>query len=202
MITWKITQNLTDALDPEWDELVKLSLGERVHEGRRRGFILSRSALLECLVNNGDSPTINQLRIKDYSFLENYPRLTLSLSHTDGCGAAVVGQRNIFRSLGIDIERQNRDVKDSVIERIAHPMDESLRNIELWCLKEAVYKALMNSNLFSSSVEFSSIQIKDKYWLHPPSQLSGEWTLHSIDSFILAIASLKNEKLSPQDPVP
>lgn len=199
MITWKISLNLSPALDPEWEKLLEVSLGERVHEGRRRGFLLSRRALLECLQEQGRTLSISELRLKNYSTLEIFPELSLSLSHTVECGAAIVAPRKIYRSLGIDIERQDRHVKDSIIDRISHPADKRLRNIELWCLKEAVFKTLMNSGLFSTPVDFSSIQILDREWLHPRSKLSGEWVLQSQDSLMLAIATLKNGKLFPQD---
>jgi 4'-phosphopantetheinyl transferase EntD len=97
--------------------------------------------------------------------------------------------------VGIDIEQEERKVKDEVAMRIAHPNDLKLRKIELWCLKEAVFKAIMNSGLCTTPVEFSSIRIQEKTWTHPSSQLKGEWELEVIKKVVIARALVKNETL-------
>lgn len=192
MVTWKLSKTLSNPKDPEWDLLIKSSLGEGVHSDRIMGFLLSREALKDALKNMGKDLTPGQLFLEDYSTIRGLPQFTISLSHTPLCGAALVSERKFFRSLGIDIEMSERLVKDSIIERISHPEDLKLRNIELWCLKEAVFKALMNTKLFPKPIEFSSIKISKEHWSHSPSSLEGKWELETITPFVIARAFLEN----------
>lgn len=192
MYNWKVTTTLTNPESPEWEMLSLSTLGADVHSDRKMGFLLSREALKSALSNRGFSPSISQLTLVNYHEVVGFPQLTISLSHTKECGAAVIAERKNFRSLGIDIEEETRIVKDSIRERISHPSDINLRNIEIWCIKEAVFKALMNTDLFPKPIEFSSIQIQNGIWTHSPSQLSGEWLLQNVTPFVMALAFLKN----------
>ena len=104
----------------------------------------------------------------------------------------MLADRIFFRSVGIDIEREDRVVKDSIRERIAHKDDANFRNIEQWCLKEAAFKALMNTEQFEKPVEFSSICIGKESWSHSPSGLKGKWEMETIKLFVVARAFLQN----------
>ena len=193
MHCWNLSQSLTNPNDPEWDLLVKLTLGGDVHPERKKGFILSRMALQKCLKEQGYNLHPSALKLLKYSSLEGLPEFTLSLAHTKGSGAAMLADSNTFRAIGIDIENINRPVKESIIKRVGHSEDdESLRNIELWCLKEAAFKALMNTGEFEKPVEFSSIRIGKGYWTHSPSGLEGEWELETLNDMVIALACLKN----------
>lgn len=192
MYNWKVTTTLTNPESPEWEMLSLSTLGADVHSDRKMGFLLSREALKSALFDLGFSPSISQLTLVNYHEVVGFPQLTISLSHTKKCGAAVIAERKKFRSLGIDIEEETRIVKDSIRERISHPSDINLRNIEIWCIKEAVFKALMNTDQFPKPIEFSSIQIQNGTWIHSPSQLSGEWLLQNVTPFVMALAFLKN----------
>lgn len=193
MFKWKLTKNLTDPLDPEWDELARSALGMGVHPDRKTGFLLSREALKNVLKSLGYDTPIRDLKLSHFHQLIPCPELTISLSHTKECGVALVGDRKEFHSLGIDVEHEERQVKDNILERIAHPHDDaSLRKIETWCLKEASFKALMNTGKFAAPVEFNSIQIASDRWFHSPSNLEGEWRIERIKPFVVAMAFLKN----------
>lgn len=192
MMKWKILQTLTNPEDESWEFLVKKTLGVNVHPDRKKGFLLSREALRQCLIEFGEDPNIHDLELQNHSLLPALPHFTLSLSHSKDCGVALVAQREIYRSVGVDIEEKTRVVKDMVRERILHPMDEKLKNIELWCLKEAVFKAIMNALPHENPIEFSSIEIQNMKWLHSDSGLQGDWVLQETHEFILALAHLKN----------
>lgn len=192
MLHWKLSKTLKTPKDPGWDLLVKSSLGVGVHSDRINGFLLSREALIEALGSAGISATPHELMLSNHSTIKAYPRFTISLSHTPDCGAALIAERKFFRSVGIDIEHVKRPVKESIIERISHEGDLKLRNIELWCLKEAVFKALMNTSLFPKPIEFSSIRIRKDDWDHSPTKLSGKWSLKELNSFVMAQAFLEN----------
>lgn len=191
MYTWKLIKTLSNPKDPEWDLLIKLTLGDEVHSDRKMGFLLSRQALMSGLKDLHVTANIQDLILDRHSALSRFPQFTISLSHTKECGAALIAERKTFRSVGIDIEHEERIVKDSIKERVSHPEDVTLRNIELWCLKEAAFKALMNSEKFEKPVEFSSIKIENKKWFHSPSGLEGEWELELIKPFVIAKAFLR-----------
>lgn len=193
MFKWKLTKNLTNPLDPEWDELADSTLGTGVHPDRKMGFLLSREALKMALKSLGYDTPIRDLKLSHFHQLLLYPKLTISLSHTKECGVALIADRKDFHSLGIDVEHEERQVKDNILDRITHPDDDtSLRKIEIWCLKEACFKALMNTGKFAAPVEFSSIQMTSDRWIHSPSKLEGEWRIERIRPFVVAMAFLKN----------
>lgn len=192
MQAYKLSKNLTNPSDPGWDLLTQLTLGDKIHSDRKMSFLLSRDALKNALKEFGFEVAPAKLKVIEYAELEGFPQLTISLSHTKDWGAAYVAERKDFRSIGIDIEHEERIVKDAVHARIAHPGDENLRNIELWCLKEAAFKALLNTRQFAKPMEFSSIRIENQKWSHAPSGLAGEWELDVINSMVVARASLKN----------
>lgn len=192
MYTWNFTSNLILPTDPEWDILAKEVLGNTLHPERKKSFIRSRIALKNALKNQDLEASIHELKLNHFHSLEAFPDLTVSLTHTKEAGAALVAPRKDFLSLGIDIESEARVVKENIKERITHPSDLVLRNIELWCLKEASFKALMNSGKFLAPMEFASIKISEQKWSHPPSGLEGEWKLEKLNSFVVAMAFLKN----------
>lgn len=192
MITYRFCETLTDSDAPAWEKLTHTELGESVHAKRKQGFQLAREALRLALRERGIEAPIEELKLNRFDSLVHFPDFTLSLSHTPKLGAAILGARNLYRSLGIDIEDKNRQVKEMIIERIAHPEDLGLRNLELWCLKEAAFKAAMNTGLFDKPIEFSSLRIQDQTWSHSPSNLTGEWRLEEYKDHLVALAWIKN----------
>lgn len=183
--TLKITQEL------EWHKLAHEVLGANVHPGRVQGFCLARAALKECFFHEGITLAIHELQMDHHDALKGYPTYTLSLSHTPLWGAAVLGSRTKYRSLGVDIEPQERVVKPFVLERISNQNDKTFSPIELWSLKEATFKALMNTRQFSKPEEFSSIEIHDQTWRHPPSGFEGEWQLDQQNGLVIATAWMR-----------
>lgn len=191
MVTWNLSKTLSKPNDPEWEVLIKFSLPDDVHSDRKNGFLLSRQALIYALKEQGLEISAGALQLVTHSEIRDLDQFTISLSHTKIAGAALVADRTNFRSVGIDIEQEERIVKDSIRDRIAHPADKNLRNIELWCLKEAAFKALMNTGSFDRPLEFSSICIGEKKWTHSPSGLEGEWELDLVKPFVIAKAFLR-----------
>jgi 4'-phosphopantetheinyl transferase EntD len=192
MTTWTISQFLRDPEDPEWEKLVISQFPEGVHPKRKEGFLLARSSLRDCFRSVELDCPIQSLALRDFSHLEILPQFTISLSHTNQCGAAFIALRKDFRSVGIDVEHEERIVKPSVMERIKNPIDINLREIELWCLKEAAFKALMNSGKFQSPIEFSSISIEKNKWTHLETNLTGSWELSNLKPFVVARSLLEN----------
>jgi hypothetical protein len=189
MLTLKLQNSLNFTQDPPWDRLITGQLGESVHPSRRLGFCLARSALLMALKDLGVFLSIEQIELNQFDSLKGQPDFTLSLSHTGEWGAALVGSRKKFVSVGIDIESIHRPVNELVLQRVRHPLDISLTPISTWALKEAIFKTLMNTHQFDKNLEFSSIQLGHKTWLHP-SGLAGEWKLEEQAELVIATAWL------------
>lgn len=192
MYSWKLVETLINPLEPEWQKLSEIVLGKDVHADRQKSYLLSREALLSCLNEWSYALKPLELNLLNYHTITSLEQFTISLAHTKNCGAAMVGERKNFRSLGIDIEHKERLVKEPIQKKISNKEDVSLRNIELWCLKEAVFKTLMNSDQFQKPIEFSSIIIGDKTWRHSLSQFSGTWELEEIKQYVVARAFLKS----------
>ncbi len=183
------TLNLTQ--ETEWNRLAENTLGHNVHPNRKVGFLLSRQALIQVFCEFGKRLQVSDLRLEHFDALKDFPEYTLSLSHTAKWGAAMVGSRKQFISVGIDIEPIERVVKAAIIQRISHPSDVKLDPIVHWALKEACFKALMNTRRFDSNPEFSSILLSDKSWSHP-SGLGGKWDLEFTSELVVAKAWLEN----------
>ncbi len=191
MLTYKLVQSLNPKDNSDWKQLSLAELGENAHSNRVKGFCLAREALRQCFSEKGIDLKIPELRLKKYSKVQGHSSLTISLSHTPECGACVVANSDQIISVGIDIEPLTRLVKPMILERISHPDDLEIPDINLWSLKEACFKALMNTEKFNLPQEFSSLIIYKDRWCHGPSSIQGEWSLQKIDGLILALAWIK-----------
>ena len=191
MLTYQIKKSLMPAQDFQWKHLVRNVLGEGVHVQRELGFCLAREALIACFLQRGIKLEIPDLVLEKFSAVKGQSSLTVSLSHAKDWGAAVVASAKEVISVGIDIEPQDRVVKPMILERISHPEDLPLHPLWLWSLKEASFKALMNTGKFEKPVEFSSLQITQAYWLHEASNTQGEWKVDEDQGLIIALAWIK-----------
>jgi 4'-phosphopantetheinyl transferase EntD len=190
MRKWLLTDNL-DGNEAAWLQLAQAQLGHPTHADRLRGFSLAREALRRLLESVGENPQIDDLALSQPNQLEKYPQFTCSLSHTAQLGAAMLASGAEYLAVGIDIEQRNRQLRPAVLARISHQNDLALAGLKIWCLKEAAFKALMNSGQFERPVEFSSIQIKAEGWQRE--QISGEWELHEQQDHYVALAWIKKQ---------
>lgn len=191
MLSFHIKNTLISTQESEWQQLVLKTLGPDVHPGRARGFCLAREALRDGLAARGIKLSVAQIELEGYARVANLPSLTISLSHTSLWGAALIGDDLEYRSVGIDIEPLERVVKPMILARIKHPEDLDLSPIYLWALKEASFKALMNTGTFKQPLEFSSIKISQDQWDHSPSGLKGEWKINFQEGLAIAMAWIR-----------
>lgn len=191
-MNYTITKNQLTPLDPNWEKLISQTQKELIHPGQKKSFFFSRSALLLALKASGYDANISDLELTHFSRLKNFPELTLSLSHSQTAGAALVGKRSELKSVGIDIEAKSRNVNDAVAERIHHQEDFTFNGLEAWCLKEAIYKALMNLEIFSRPIGFSQIQLlSPTKWIFQSSNIEGEMQLFEYEDLLVAQAWIK-----------
>ena len=189
MLIWKLSNFLTHPEENAWKTLAQRHLPEDVHPNRRQGFLLARNALRMCFDSFSLKIPIEQLELDHFDQLKNHPEYTVSLSHTPQWGAALVASHKIYRSVGIDIEPVERVVKPAIFERVSHPEDAKFEALELWSLKEAAFKAVMNTRKFGKNIEFSSLQIHQDGWFHDK-EFQGKWTLSHQNGLIIAMATL------------
>ena len=192
MLIYKLVSTLMENEDAEWKKLTTDLVGPNIHPDRARGFVFSRQALRECLEEYGHALGIQDLIVENYHQLKGHDSLTLSLSHTPLWGAALIAEKKTYLSVGIDIEPLDRLVKKPILERISHPQDITLNGIALWSLKEASFKALMNTGKFDHPVEFSSLKISQNKWTHSPTMIQGEWQQIQENGLIVSKAWIKN----------
>lgn len=191
MLTFHLRKTLISTQESEWEELVATSLGADVHPKRARGFCLAREALRDCFKEFKIDLNVKDISLEGYSQVRGFPTLRISLSHTSEWGAALVGYSAQYASLGIDIEPLERVVKPMILARVSHAEDLDMSPINLWALKEASFKALMNTGKFKAPLEFSSIRISEGKWDHSPSGLNGEWKIDSQEGLIVAMAWIR-----------
>ncbi len=83
-----------------------------------------------------------------YCFLKN-KKIYLSISHTDGISVATCGNSKF---IGIDVEKKNKNIKKIAKKFLSKEEIEKTKGIPLitlWCVKEAVAKALGTGFVFS-----------------------------------------------------
>jgi phosphopantetheinyl transferase (holo-ACP synthase) len=177
----------------EWQEVLNQSYPEATHPDRIQGFYSSRNALLDCLQRFHPKASTTDLLLNDVRGLQNFPDMVVSLTHSTFAGAAAAAKRTEYISIGIDIEPIDRLVKESILARVTTTEDLKLSSIQIWCLKEAIYKCVSNSHLYEGVLEFRDMRIQDRKWSHSPSKLSGEWELFEEENHQIALATLKNQ---------
>lgn len=192
MPTWKFLQTLTQDEANEWQTKANQALGVGTHEKRKTGFSISRAALRALLIDQGHQIKIADMDLENFNTLKKFPQLTVSLTHSGTFGAAVLANRSEYRAVGIDLELKTRVVKAEIKARIANPTDANLTNIELWCAKEAAFKCLMNTEMFSKNIDFKEIVVGADFWFHPESGLRGELIFHLEEDHLISLAYLKN----------
>lgn len=195
MIYHSIFLNFGPRFTPSNDlfELIESSYPPPLHPARRAGLFSSRSSLLENLRKIYPEASFTNLQLADHGRLKDYPDLTVSLSHSALAGASAVAFAQDYLAIGIDIEPLERVVKENIVQRITTQNDLTLTNIQIWCLKEAIYKCVSNSKCYQGVLEFRDMEIKDHQWIHSPSGLNGEWKIWNESNHQVALATLKNQ---------
>ena len=104
----------------------------------------SRGALVTCLQEAGLTITsFDQLEITNHHYLTLFKNFKVSLSHHKKMGAAITSNDPKVLSIGIDIEDQNREVKEGTTKYFHHPKDDfETPYLKKWVAKEAIFKAV------------------------------------------------------------
>jgi phosphopantetheinyl transferase (holo-ACP synthase) len=186
MLTWRLAKEITQPENQSW-KILTTALGENPHPDRIRGFLLSREALRLAFFERGINLQIPELQLLNFNQLIDENNYILSLSHTKEWGAAVIADKSRYRSIGIDIEKTDREVKPEIFQRISHAQDFKTDSVRIWSLKEAIFKTLMNTSLFEKNVAFGDIKISSHSWEHSGG-LKGSWSTQDKEGLIVALA--------------
>lgn len=112
------------------------------HHKRVREWISARLALQEAFRHFGVAIDPMSIPMKGHHALEGLPDWRFTISHDDTCSTVWLAKASGAANMGVDVEEATREVKDSVRERIESPKDAPLSSVELWSLKEAIFKSL------------------------------------------------------------
>ena len=126
------------------DSLLLPELTKYDSEQRNLQYHLSRLALSNCLgqAEVSKNTPLADLTIHNYLYLEKFPDISVSISHTTDYGAAICAKSDKFISVGIDIEKASRSFNKKVLKFYEHKLDSQYCELELWTKKEAAFKAI------------------------------------------------------------
>jgi hypothetical protein len=106
--------------------------------------------------------TAQELKEESYHVLSK-TKQTCSRSHTDKWACAVLStQKDGYKSIGVDIELWKREIKPEIRKFYENTQDQtqSLQPIEIWCLKEAIFKSV-SSYLNFHKLQHSTLVLTD-----------------------------------------
>ena len=172
----------------------KARLSATRHPHKRREFLLSRALMRHGLSRKfglEDSFWCFQQRRNKSPRITNLPRpIFTGLSHSKGVIAFVISESPV----GIDLESMDRKrnidgiaaatmTTEEIIYLNQYPQTKIIRFYELWCSKEAYYKALSLSE--QAGIQFSSLPIEHL----GRGNNSWHFLLNSFGEFVVAIAT-------------
>ncbi len=159
-----------------------------VHKNRITEWALARLALSKCFEDHGIKLTPSACVFKDHQTLSHLPVWRFSLSHSKEVAAAWLEPAAKFRGLGLDVEIADRKVPPQVKARLQNSADISLRDLVLWSLKEAAYKAL--PTLAQQDIWLNRLIIADQTFSLENSPFNGGWSLSQEADVVIAKAWL------------
>jgi len=140
-----------------------------------------------------EAKSSENLTIIGHTYLENHPKITVSLSHSRKVGAAMLASRDKYPSVGIDLEFLDRKVANGAEKFFINEEDgvevweDSLRT---WTMKEAAFKAL---SPFIAKFNWPKVLVLKDIWIK-----EGAFGLLG-SSDILGSVSSENRDLNGQE---
>lgn len=113
---------------------------------RRDSYAMSRLALLNSLKPLKVHTSLDNLILIENSQIYSHPHITASVSHTNDIAVGATSLKSNNLSLGVDIERSDRQIKDGADKYFCNDRDsfDKYSLLEKWVIKEACYKAFSN----------------------------------------------------------
>lgn len=155
------------------------------HPKRQASFLAARKALQKLVPYT----KLEELHLNEFHFLQAYPEKIFSLAHTQDHAMAVMVDKSNYRSVGADMEFADRALQAGSDRHFLNSLDDqSLTKLELWCAKEACFKAI--SFLYDKNFVLKDLWLKNNSFGHVSdiSQSLGEYKLIRQEKLILAFA--------------
>ncbi len=112
------------------------SLPEDFLSDEKEGYRLSRYCLRQLTQREN-------FNITNHLHLENEPQMLVSLSHTRGLAASALCVNEQINSIGVDIEWCGRKIREGSFKYfVSQDIELEFHSpLEIWCIKEAAFKA-------------------------------------------------------------
>ena len=155
---------------------------------------LSRKALQAVAQLAGQVLGPSDLVLNHHHYIDKCPDHFFSLSHTTDYAAAIVVSSNAYLGAGIDIELKQREFTASHHRFFTHKEDDQdIPKLNLWCIKEAIYKA--SSHLIADTYLLKDIIVSpkcsfiiDKKINGTDCNITGTWQIIAHPELIIATA--------------
>ncbi len=129
----------------EYSQLIDhmLFIPAKAHPQVKKNKFLARMALSKVLEHQGKKNNVQELEIINHHYVVNFPFTLVSIAHTTDIGIAAICPLEENFAIGVDIEKSDRPIKSDLKKYFLNQSDDlCLSPLEIWCLKEASFKAL------------------------------------------------------------
>lgn len=141
---------------------------QQMHLERMKSSLSARFALLQAFQKIGQTVGWKDLASMSHDRLPHLKEFYFSLSHTlskDGNGVAGAFLVKGPCPVGLDLEWASREMKEGATDYFTRSEDKGpYSQLEMWCLKEAAFKA--SSSLFPASLILKDLWIDQNYFGH------------------------------------
>ncbi len=168
------------------------------NSNRNHSYFLSRKALAHIAKTKfGYQTNYLTMELKDHGQITGRPQLSVSLSHTKDTVAALVGDRNDFYSVGIDIEFQTRTFSPEGQKYFINSDDSKDEELLiLWCIKEAAFKALSNGGYPIKLLKEVVVEENNFYFIRDENKSKYPFKLIKQNGLIIALAACSKSNKS------
>lgn len=156
------------------------------HMNRINEFLSARTLLLEFLQEKRASIHFDEMEEISHQKLKNFPEFTFSFSHTKDKVALVIADSKEHPYLGIDIEKIDRPLPESITRYLDHPEDDLETGLEKWTIKEAAFK-YFSAKSKKENFWFKSIKLKNQMAYFEEHSCS--YSVQILENHLLSIAT-------------
>ncbi|MES2856844.1 MAG: 4'-phosphopantetheinyl transferase superfamily protein [Bdellovibrionota bacterium] len=161
------------------------------HVKRKTEFALGRLALQKAFETQRIDLAPDELIFNGFQELLLVPGYRFSISHTDTCALVWLADSDECKGIGVDIEPSDRVLSEAVYKKLVHTQDAStLSPIQLWCAKEAAFKAVATEH--QPDLVVAKIYLEENRFITEASATApvstGKWIQYVNDGYIHSFA--------------
>ena len=180
-------------------ELVNLKTLPTLYKNCKKNssYFLSRKSLTKLLneVSNTEFDFIT-LQLQNYNSISQATTQTFSVSHNNTDAFTAMGDKSSFLGLGVDIESKQRTIKEKSTKYFINDQDApslDLDTLQLWCIKEACFKALANAGTGITLLKEVVITGNQFHYINKKTDSNNRFTILPHSDFILVLAYCSHE---------